>query len=101
MNRPPAAQQEETTKKGEGLARLAAIADVVARRRTPAAVPGPHPSADNPSTRKRSHESQNEKSKENSEHLTKKIREEEQEGDADANGKVIQFRQVRLRLSSV
>lgn len=92
MNRPPIGQQEATTttKKGEGLARLAAIADVVSRQRTSVPVPGPDASenAAGPPTRKRSIDSEDD----NLGPSKKRFREEEIE--TDGNGKVIQFRQV-------
>ena len=92
MNRPPIGQQEGTTKKGEGLAQLAAIADVVSRRSVNVPVPPPGSdrieNAADPPMRKRSIDSE----EENSEPLKKRVREEET--DTVANGKVIQFRQV-------
>ncbi|CAJ1949733.1 unnamed protein product [Cylindrotheca closterium] len=97
MNRPPIVQQEGTTKKGEGLAQLAAIADVVSRRSTDVVVPaGSDRVVENPAAppMKRSIDSGDE----NSEPLKKRLREEEP--DTDANGKVIQFRQYQAEIWS-
>mmetsp|Transcript_18497 Transcript_18497/g.45825 ORF Transcript_18497/g.45825 Transcript_18497/m.45825 type:complete len:297 (-) Transcript_18497:126-1016(-) len=96
MNRPPIGQQEASTKKGEGLARLAAIADVVSR--TSVVVPGsshdPSETAAAPPMRKRAIDSEDE----NSEPSKKRLRDEET--DTDGNGKVIQFRQYQAEIWS-
>ena len=90
MNRAPIGPEEATKKKGEGLARLAAIADVVARQRKTVAVPGPDRSETAAmSMQKRSINTGDD----DSAPLKKRARTEEKDG-ADGNEKVIQFRQV-------
>lgn len=96
MNRSPE-QQEVATKKGEGLARLAAIADVVARQRSPVAVPGPDRSENAaPSMQKRSLDREDHDS---SAPLKKKMRAEENDDD-EGSEKVIQFRQYQAEIWS-
>jgi len=96
MNRSPIGEEEVTTKKGEGLARLAAIADVVSRQSTSVAVPEPSRNeiaATSMQKRSRNFED------DNTAPFKKRVRTEEKDG-GEGNEKVIQFRQYQAEIWS-